>query len=42
MLKAAGITRAELYQPEYYADDVSFVVSWLTKKETAAEVRTHL
>lgn len=37
MVKVAGITRVELYQPEYYPDYVSFITNWLTLKEAAAK-----
>jgi|SRR5882672_1126407 len=39
MLKAAGITRAELETPEYYPDYVTFVCDWLAERETKAAER---
>lgn len=36
ILKRAGITRTELAKPEYYPDYVSFIVHWLTQRETKA------
>lgn len=40
MLKAVGITRAEIAQLEYYADYVAFIVEWLVQREEKARTES--